>query len=66
MTNNIYSAYNDARKINPIYIYIKEREPKPADMKRNRESKPQPPRTAEGKPRTRRAIRTSTRGDRPP
>lgn len=66
MTNNIYSAYNEARKINPIYIYIKEREPKPADMKRNRESKPKPPKTTQGKQRTRREIRTTTRGDRPP
>ena len=66
MINNTYSAYTEARKINIIYIYFREREPKPADMKRNRESKPQPIKTAQGKQRTRREIRTDTRGDRPP
>ena len=66
MTNNTYSAYTEARKINIIYIYFREREPKPADMKRNRRSKPKPPRTADGKHSTRREIRTDTRGDRPP
>ena len=66
MTNNTCSAYTEARKINIIYIYLREREPKPADLRSNRRSKPKPIKTAQGKHSTRREIRTDTRGDRPP
>lgn len=65
MTNYIDSPYRRAHKYN-IEHYMEQREPKPANMKCNRKSKPQPRRTAQGKQRTRREIRTTTRGDRPP
>lgn len=65
MTNNIYSPYRRAHKYN-IEHYTEQREPKPANMKQTRRSKPQPPRTAGGKPDTRGRIRAAARGDRPP